>query len=211
LVLSLATAFFAFVGCGGSTTTSNTTPDGAPPDASGDDASSDAPSSDAPPPSDGGCISPFIGEACAPGQMACQPHDPCCAGYEWVCDGTTNTWQQAGLGCACQIPTDGGADADSAVPTEAGRIDAGSFLCGTMTCTSSQFCEDIPPGTPTPDGGPPPDAFVCMAIPNQCASTPTCGCIEASIQPGTECSNVPGGATCMADGAGHVTIHCLGQ
>lgn len=75
--------------------------------------------------SDGGCITPTVGQPCTQGQTACQPPDPCCAGYEWVCDSTGGTWQQAGLGCACQLM----------------MPDAGPFACGNKTCLDGYYCE----------------------------------------------------------------------
>jgi hypothetical protein len=126
--------------------------------------------------------------------MACQPADPCCAGYEWVC--STGTWQQSGLGCACQV--------------EAGAVDAGPFTCGTSTCAGGDYCQDHPPGIVPADGGSFPDAYECLPVPAACAATPTCACIESTLPSGDACSTHTPGVTCTDDGAGHVVLHCLG-
>jgi hypothetical protein len=150
----------------------------------------------APDASDGGCITPTVGQACTTSELACQPHDPCCAGYEWTCDVSTGTWQQVGLGCACAV--------------EAGLPEAGPFTCGTATCPGADFCEDHPPGIRNPDGSVPPDSYECNPIPSSCSATPTCACIEATLSSSDPCSTQPSvNATCTDD-AGHVIIHCIG-
>jgi hypothetical protein len=134
----------------------------------------------------GDCIAPTVAEACSAGDVACQPANPCCTGYEWVCMG--GSWQQSGLGCACMTP----------VP----------FACGQMTCTGSDFCMDSPPGIEGPDGGVPPDSFTCAPLPAACAATPTCACIGEAMGPGDPCSPAFG-AMCTVDAEGSVTIVCV--
>jgi hypothetical protein len=181
------------LGCGGST--SGQAPDAATPDAASPDSTSpdgaiqdapaDAPTSDGPASLDGGCIVPTVGAPCAPGQMACQPSNPCCAGYLWTC--TNGTWAQSGLGCAC----------------------LGSFACGNLTCNATQYCTDTPPGVPF--DGPISDAYQCVPIPSACVATPTCSCIQGTIPSNTSCSTVGNpGVRCAEDDAGYVTIHCMG-
>jgi hypothetical protein len=134
----------------------------------------------------GGCISPSVGEACSQGDVACQPANPCCAGYEWTCTG--GAWEQAGLGCACMTPP--------------------PFACGMTTCAVGDLCEVHPPGIAPPDGGVPPDVYTCSPLPGACASTPTCACLGATISSGDPCS--PGfGAMCTVDADGNVTVVCL--
>ncbi|MGH7295315.1 MAG: hypothetical protein ACRELB_10290 [Polyangiaceae bacterium] len=204
----LATALVLAAACGGSTRSSQVTPPGDDVlgddyagDAAGVDATSDASDAgDAAVDStgDGGCISPTVGESCASGQTACQPQDPCCAGYVWVCTatgGAAGTWQQEGLGCACNV----------------GTGDGGPFACGSHTCTGQQFCEVQPPGIAFADGGTPPTAYTCTTVPPACAASPTCACIESTIPPQDVCSTQTPGVSCNDDGAGHVTIDCLGE
>jgi hypothetical protein len=189
LLLVAATAVLA--GCGGSTGTSSSANDGGPDAVSPTDAGLDRSA-----PGDGGCITPVVGEACTSGEVACQPSDPCCAGYEWTCSSSSGTWQQAGLGCACQV--------------DAGPHDAGPFACGSTTCAGDAYCEDHPPGIVGPDGSTLPDAFTCSSLPSSCASNPTCACIEATLPAQDVCSTKTPGVTCSDDGAGHVILHCLG-
>jgi hypothetical protein len=137
-------------------------------------------------PTDGGCISPTEGEACSSGEVACQPPDPCCTGYEWFC--MAGTWQKAGLGCACTVSP--------------------PFACGTTTCSAGFYCEDHPPGIAEPDGGVPSDAYTCSPLPAACAATPTCACIEATLSQGDSCST-SFGAMCTEDASGNITIVCL--
>jgi hypothetical protein len=145
---------------------------------------------------DGGCIDPTEGAACTSQQAACQPSDPCCAGYVWGCTGTPATWQKLGLGCTC--------------PIEAG-VDAGPFACGSVTCSGGQFCEVQPPGIASADGGTPPTGYTCVFVPPACAASPTCSCIESTLSPSDTCSTHIPGVSCMADGEGHVTIDCIGE
>jgi hypothetical protein len=135
----------------------------------------------------GGCITPTVGEACSSGEVACQPADPCCTGYEWACP--AGTWQQEGLGCSCKMPT--------------------PFACGTTTCSAGFFCEQHPPGiAPPPDAGVPVGSYTCSPLPASCASSPTCACLGAALGDGDPCS--PSfGAMCEVDGAGNVTIVCI--
>jgi hypothetical protein len=182
-------------------------------------------------PSDGGpsgvdvnaCLptEPAEGAACVAGQSVCETGDPCCRGYIFVCTG--GSWTKEGLGCACprpidsgadapadapsdvQVPEDAPADAPSDAPDDVERADAGPFACGPMTtCSAAQFCTDQPPGVHVPDGSPGPDAFWCTAIPGACVATPTCACVKAQV--GASCTVYQ----CDDDGAGHVTVHCLG-
>jgi hypothetical protein len=191
----LIVAAYCGVGCGGSAV--GAPPDAAPPDATADafpldaassDGSSSDTSPDAPTPGDGGCITPTVGAPCTPGQNACQPSNPCCAGYVWSC--SSGVWVQEGLGCAC----------------------AGSFGCGSLTCTATQYCTDTPPGVAPAEGGRFPDFYQCVTIPSACVSVPTCACIEGTIPAQTACSTQsPTLAQCVEDDAGYVTIHCVGQ
>jgi hypothetical protein len=162
-------------------------------DAPPGDARAEATSGDAGSGSDGGCISPTVGEACTAGESACQPHDPCCAGYMWTCD-SSGTWQQTGLGCACQ-----------AVP------DAGPFACGDKTCLEGTYCTAQPPGIVAADGGMIATAYTCVPVPAGCASAPTCACIESTLPSFDACSTKSPGVTCDSDPAGHVTVHCIGE
>jgi hypothetical protein len=127
------------------------------------------------------------------------------------------SWSKAGVGCACpEPPVDAGAvdapsdvhvpaDAPVDAPADVEHVDAGPFGCGpTLTCTAAQFCTDQPPGVNVPDGNVGPDAFWCSAIPSACAASPTCTCIKAQVV--GSCSVYK----CDDDGAGHVTVHCLG-
>ena len=167
-------------------------------DAASDDSGGDAHAGgDASPEAggDGGCINPTVGEACTSPQTACQPSDPCCAGYVWVCTGAPATWQKEGLGCACTV----------------GLGDGGPFACGSTTCASDQFCEVQPPGIAFADGSTPPTAYTCMDLPVQCAGSPTCACIESTLGSQDTCSTQTPGVSCIDDGAGHVTIDCLGE
>jgi hypothetical protein len=136
----------------------------------------------------GGCITPTVGQACGASDLACQPADPCCTGYEWVC--TEGEWQKEGLGCACQ----------AMMP----------FPCGTTTCQGGQICEDQPPGVAVPDGGTPPDSYTCVPVPSACAASPSCACIGDALPSSDPCSPKTPLVTCTEDGAGHVTLHCLG-
>jgi hypothetical protein len=138
----------------------------------------------------GGCLEPTEGDACSTSDVACQPADLCCAGYEWTC--TNGAWWKAGLGCAC-IPD--------------------TFACGKVLCTAGEICVDRPPGVAFPDGGtPPPDAYLsCEPAPAACTGLPTCAC-AADSRPATDpCSTKIAGVTCADDGAGHVTLQCMGQ
>ncbi len=144
------------------------------------------------PPSDGGCIQAAMNEACTTTEFACQPSNPCCTGYQWVCSatpGTTGTWQKEGLGCACNVP----------------------FACGPQTCAGNTFCEVQPPGIAGPDGSTFPDTYECVLLPSACLATPTCACIEGTLSPSDTCSTQTPGVTCTSDGNGHVTIDCLGE
>lgn len=185
------------VACGGTTSPATQVVVGddiaqeAGPDATPGDARGEASPVDAS--SDGGCISPTVGQPCSTGQTACQPHDPCCAGYEWTCDSTSGTWQQAGLGCACQV-----------------MPEAGPFACGNKTCLDGYYCEAQPPGIVAADGGTIPTAYTCVPVPAACASTPTCGCIESTLSSFDTCSTQTPGVTCTMDTSGHVTVHCIG-
>ena len=195
-----AIAALAFVaGCGGTTSLGDTidaasSVDGAARDAAREGASADA-----------SCLAPTVGAACAAGEVACQPTDPCCAGYLWACGPSTHVWEKAGLGCACINPVDSGADADAAKGE-----DAGPFACGPRTCSSGAYCTDTTPGVRLADGGAPPDSFACSPVPASCATTPTCACIGASFPAGDVCSTRNPGVTCAEDGGGHVTLHCQG-
>ena len=135
----------------------------------------------------GGCQEPTEGESCSDADVACQPADPCCAGYEWTCP--NGTWFQAGLGCAC-IPD--------------------TFACGKLLCGAGEICVHRPPGVDA--GEVPPDAYVnCEPTPSTCTGTPTCAC-AADARPGSDpCSTQNPGVTCTDDGAGHVTLQCMGQ
>jgi hypothetical protein len=150
----------------------------------------------------GGCITPTVGEACsASSPPACQPFDPCCAGYEWSCDTTTGTWQQLGLGCACQP-----------APTP--------FYCGpgaSVECVPGHYCLITPPaldgGGPSSDGGPP-DAggasYTCVPIPTSCAE-PDCGCIQQAAASEDPACGLDGGATCSQSASSQgVTVDCTG-
>ena len=132
----------------------------------------------------GGCISPTVGEACSSGDVACQPPNPCCTGYEWACQ--SGAWQKLGLGCSCQTSP--------------------PFACGTTTCSAGFYCEVHPPGIAPPDGGTPADAYTCAAVPASCASTPTCACIDAAPSQPDSCGV---GATCTEDASGNVTVVCV--
>lgn len=141
---------------------------------------------------DAACLAtPVEGSACTQGQSVCsEGGNICCIGYVWECDPTTNTWEKEGLGCAC-LPA---------------PLDAGPFACGpTMTCGGAQMCTDHPPGIEGPDGSTLPDAYECDSLPPACASTPTCGCVVQELE-GSECTV----SSCDDDGAGHITVHCLG-
>lgn len=138
----------------------------------------------------GGCIQPTEGDACTATDVACQPDDVCCAGYEWGC--SSGAWTKYGLGCACYPDT---------------------FACGKLLCTEGQICVNRPPGVAFPDAGqPPPDAYLtCENAPAACTGQPTCAC-AADSRPSTDpCSTKIAGVTCADDGAGHVTLHCMGQ
>lgn len=141
-----------------------------------------------PPTGDGGCIEPTEGQPCTVGDLACQPADPCCAGYEWMC--SQGAWQKAGLGCACANP--------------------GLFACGPTTCTGAQYCEDRPRGVAPDDGGTPSDSFDCQPLPPSCGGFATCACIQATLSDGDPCSTKQPGITCEDDGAGHVILRCMG-
>lgn len=177
--------------CGGSTSTLHQTPPG---DDLGDDLGDDFGGEAGT--GDGGCIDPTEGAACTSKQVACQPSDPCCAGYVWSCTGSPETWQKLGLGCTCQI--------------DAG-VDAGPFACGSATCAGGQFCEVQPPGIAAPDGGTLPTGYDCVPVPPACAASPTCGCIESTLSPSDTCSTATPGVSCTADGEGHVIIDCIGE
>ena len=197
--LFLAAALLGLAsGCGGTTSpglddqTADAAVDGAATDASGS--------------ADAACVVATVGAACSAASAACQPADPCCAGYLWTCDPSTHVWEKAGLGCACVGPGDaGGSDADASRAE-----DAGPFACGGLTCPGDAYCTDTPPGINFADGGRPPDYFACTKIPASCAATPTCACIEASLPSGDACSTRSPAVTCVDQGAGRVTLHCQG-
>jgi hypothetical protein len=133
----------------------------------------------------GGCISPTVGEACSSTDVACQPANPCCTGYEWTC--MAGTWQQEGLGCACQTTP--------------------PFACGTTTCSAGFFCQDQPPGIAPPlDSGVPADTYQCLPLPASCGSTPSCSCLQTAPPQGS-CAGV--GSMCSEDASGNITIVCL--
>jgi hypothetical protein len=178
--------------CGGSVGAPRQTPPG---DDVGDDLGDDLGGGDSGT-SDGGCIDATEGAACTSQQAACQPSDPCCAGYVWSCAGTPAKWQKLGLGCSC--------------PIEAG-VDPGPFGCGAVTCSGGQFCEVQPPGTASADGGTPPTGYTCVSVPPACAASPTCSCIESTLSPSDTCSTHTPDVSCAADGEGHVTIDCIGE
>src|SRR5262249_20515923 len=95
---------------------------------------------------------------------------------------------------------------------DAGMPDASSpFACGTTKCAGGDFCEDHPPGILPADGGTLSDDYECLPIPAACATTPTCKCIQSTLQVGDPCSPITPGVTCPEDGSGHVEIHCRGE
>jgi hypothetical protein len=206
LAAFLAAGLALAAACGGSTSSGHGTPPGD--DVLGDDYLGDASTNDsggdAHPKGDasseaggdGGCIDPTAGAACTSAQAACQPADPCCAGYVWLCTGSPATWQKEGLGCACTVNPPG---------------DGGPFACGTTTCAGDQFCEVQPPGIAFADGSTPPTAYTCASTPAQCAASPTCACIESTLGAQDTCSTHTPGVSCNDDGAWHVTIDCLGE
>jgi hypothetical protein len=132
----------------------------------------------------GGCVSPTVGESCSPGEAACQPPNPCCAGYEWGC--VAGAWQQEGLECACTTAP---------------------FACGTTTCSEGFYCEVQPPGIALPDSGVA-AGYSCLPLPAACAASPSCACLGAALGDGEPCS--PSfGAMCTVDAAGNVTVTCI--
>jgi hypothetical protein len=159
---------------------------------------------------DGGCIVPTEGQSCTKDDKACQPADPCCAGYLWICN-PSGTWEKSGVGCACG-PFDTGtrydaADAsdafDASDASDAIAADVGPFACGTsLVCRDDEICLVRASGVPT-DGGPV-YSYECDPFPAACAATPTCACIEA---------HAPASCTpdsCTLDASGRATLGCLG-
>ena len=68
---------------------------------------------------DSGCIAPVLGASCAQQDAPCQPADRCCAGYEWFCSSTSNTWQKGAVGCP-PPPACGEAGSSDALPSDTG-------------------------------------------------------------------------------------------
>ena len=126
--------------------------DGAP----GRDASRDA----------AACVKAEVGAACTTSDRACSGVDGCCVGFVMMCDARTQTWQKAGVGCACrQTP------------------------CGTKMCAGTQFCRSRAPGARLPDGAVPPDSYECTDFPPECKDDWTCGCLSA-LPPSTACLSI---------------------
>ncbi len=74
--------------------------------------------------------------------------------------------------------------------------DAGSFGCATVACAVGSVCVY---GQPAQDGC---SQYTCMPPPAACASTPTCGCIEANAA-----GWLPGGdVMCQADADGNLDV-----
>lgn len=186
----LVLASFLAVACGGATNADL----GEDHDGGADAASADGASDDA------ACVQPVEGQACSPTTPACaRDGNACCIGYIWQCDGSTHKWVKLGLGCACPPPApDAGGDA---LVTN----DGGPWACGTSTCGATQYCEDHPPGIRLPDGGVPPDAYTCAALPSACRANPTCACVKAAVGNGSGCM-----VTSCDESNGHVELHCIG-
>jgi|GEM_PF-3196713 len=97
--------------------------------------------------------------------------------------------------CACGDATSGAVDA---APDS--QLDAGPFVCGNATCDeSSQYCYEVLAGVvrAVPDVG-------CNSLPASCSDTPTCACIEATIEQSACASST---LTCTEDGA-RVSVAC---
>ena len=192
--------------CGGTTLTSSTTSDSGADASAGKDGGSGV---DAVATADGGCIeSPVLGAACNPqGPAACNLGDRCCIGYDWNCSSQTATWEQLGLGCACQVQPDASGVIDAASGSDAGASDAGDACGGcavgdvcVVTTSSGGPC--IQPG----DGGVCPDGTVvppnsccsntsvsvqCQPRPAACTGPLTCGC-AISLCSCNQCSSASG-------------------
>jgi hypothetical protein len=192
-VIALVSMCFAFLACGGSTSSSN----GGTDDGGATDATTDGTGARG----DGGCFvsEPVEGSACSLGQTICDSGNACCRGYAWSCETganlTTGTWKKLGLGCAC-VPDAGQNDAGQ---TEAGQSDAGPFGCGSSTCNGAQYCQVVSGGAQLPDGGTN-TSSQCIDIPPACASNPTCDCIK---QNGQTCGDL-----CSVQN-GHIEVQCL--
>jgi hypothetical protein len=205
-----------FVHCGGSTAVQTTPADaGSTADAPGDvihrgverDARvGDDDSARPPVTGDDGSACPLLtlaseGAACELEGVTCPAPDVFCeAGGYGRLECENGRWVEP-LGCWEGGVADGGSSH---------IVDGGSFACGDTTCAAGDYCADHPPGIPSLDGGRIPDAYVCMPVPPSCASSPTCGCIESTIPAYDPCSPGNVGGNCTADGAGNVTIYCLG-
>jgi hypothetical protein len=187
-------AFPIVIACGGSTSSS----------------AEDAGAGDAPLAPDTGSACPSIWSWIDEGQPCSQEGLEC--SIEGECGGLGCTCTQGGFHCipvcarfsppALCCSYDAGRDV-------APPHDAGPFSCGpTLTCSSAEFCTDQPPGIVAPDGGPIADYYACTPIPAACATTPTCACIQPTLP--SNCQSTLPPASCVEDGAGHITVHCLG-
>ena len=134
----------------------------------------------------GGCLVVTQGEACAPGETACQPASPCCAGYEWACS-ANRTWQKVALACPCDEPPSG----------------SGAAACGNVTCPVEDYCLVQPPGIDNPDGAPYPTSYSCQPPPASCGAMSSCVCIDVQVA----CDGAPG--SCSA--ASGVVVSCVGE
>ncbi len=99
-----------------------------------------------------------------------------------------------------------------------GPPDAGTFACGTTTCSGSQYCVGESGGPRPPPDASPFHAYLCAPIPSTCTTRATCACVvpyvnDAGSFSGTNnaCTQLTPGAGfgyCLDDGAGHVTVEC---
>jgi hypothetical protein len=99
-----------------------------------------------------------------------------------------------------------------------GPPDAGTFACGTTTCSGSHYCVGESGGPRPPPDASPFHAYSCAPIPSTCTTRATCACVvpyvnDAGGFSGTNnaCTQLTPGAGfgyCLDDGAGHVTLEC---
>jgi hypothetical protein len=96
---------------------------------------------------------------------------------------------------------DSGVFADAAVEVDAGQPDSGAFtvMCGSATCSETEFCYVTPNGACVANGGgacaateeachqeqisdgcTPARTRVCRALPAPCSTMPSCACLVAA-------------------------------
>lgn len=83
--------------------------------------------------------------------------------------------------------------------TDAGRDDASTTECGSLTCANAaSFCYSTVVGAILPADGPSPG---CNDLPAACTSTPTCACVQPTV---TSCT----GKLACDDSTGTVRLTC---